>query len=99
MIKLVYVIRKRADVSEKDFHEYWLKTHGPLVRSFAKAMRAKKYVQSHTVSEDAGKQIRGTRAKMTETYGRNTEVWWDRLEEFSGGGAVQERAEAARALL
>ena len=37
MIKLVYVIRKRADVSEKDFHEYWLKTHGPLVRGFAKA--------------------------------------------------------------
>jgi len=41
MIKLVYVIRKRADVSDKDFHEYWLKKHGPLVRGFAKAMRAK----------------------------------------------------------
>ncbi|HWX12168.1 MAG TPA: EthD domain-containing protein, partial [Trinickia sp.] len=61
MIKLVYVIVKRADISEKDFHEYWLKQHGPLVRSFAKSMRAKKYVQSHTVHEDAGKGIRGTR--------------------------------------
>ncbi len=99
MIKLVYVIRKRADVSEKEFHEYWLKTHGPLVRGFAKSMRAKKYVQSHTVFEDAGKQIRGTRPKMKETYDGITEVWWDSLEDFSGGGAVQERAEAARALL
>ena len=99
MIKLVYVIRKRADVSEKDFHEYWLKTHGPLVRGFAKSMRAKKYVQSHTVFEDAGKQIRGTRPKMKETYDGITEVWWDTVEDFSGGGAVQERAEAARALL
>ena len=99
MIKLVYVIRKRSDVSEKEFHEYWLKTHGPLVRGFAKSMRAKKYVQSHTVFEDEGKQIRDTRPKMKETYDGITEVWWDTLEDFSGGGVVQERAEAARALL
>ncbi len=65
MIKLVYIVKKRADISEKDFHEYWLKKHGPLVRSFAKSMRAKKYMQSHTVSEDAGKQIRNTRPRMT----------------------------------
>ena len=99
MIKLVYVIRKRADVSEKDFHEYWLKQHGPLVRGFAKSMRAKKYVQSHTVHEDAGKQIRNTRPKMNETYDGITEVWWDSLEDFSGSGGSNDAAEAARALL
>jgi uncharacterized protein (TIGR02118 family) len=99
MIKLVYIVKKRADISEKDFHEYWLKTHGPLVRGFAKAMRAKKYVQSHTVFEDAGQQIRTTRPKMKETYDGITEVWWDSIEDFNSGGAVQERAEAARALL
>jgi uncharacterized protein (TIGR02118 family) len=98
MIKLVYVIRKRHDVSEKDFREYWLKTHGPLVRGFAKGMRAKKYVQSHTVFEDVGKQIRGTR-KMLETYDGITEVWWDSLEDFNSGGDSEERQKAARALL
>ena len=99
MIKLVYIVAKRADISEKDFHEYWLKTHGPLVRGFAKSMRAKKYVQSHTIFEDAGQQIRTTRPKMKETYDGITEVWWDTLEDFSGGGSVQDSAEAARALL
>ena len=98
MIKLVYVIRKRQEISEQEFHEYWLKTHGPLVRGFAKAMRAKKYVQSHTVSEDVGRQIRGSR-KMTEAYDGITEVWWDSLEDFSGGGDRQQNEEAARALL
>jgi uncharacterized protein (TIGR02118 family) len=98
MIKLVYIVKKRADISEKDFHEYWLKTHGPLVRSFAKSMRAKRYVQSHTMHEDAGKQIRSTRPKMKETYDGITEVWWDSIENFSGGG-VKDGAEAARALL
>jgi hypothetical protein len=62
-------------------------------------MKAKKYVQSHTVFEDAGNQIRTTRPKMHETCDGITEVWWDTLEDFSGGGAVQERAEAARSLL
>ena len=99
MLKLVYVIRKRADISEKDFHEYWLKQHGPLVRSFAKSMRAKKYVQSHTVHEDAGKQIRGTRPGMKETYDGITEVWWDSVEDFSSGGTAEESAKAGRALL
>jgi uncharacterized protein (TIGR02118 family) len=99
MIKLVYVIRKRADISEKDFHEYWLKQHGPLVRSFAKSMRAKRYVQSHTVHEDAGKQIRGTRPGMKETYDGITEVWWDTLEDFNSGGEPEDRAKAARTLL
>jgi hypothetical protein len=99
MIKLVYVVRKRADISEKDFHEYWLKKHGPLVRSFAKSMRAKKYVQSHTVFEEAGQGIRNTRPKMKETFDGITEVWWDTLEEFTGAADPKGGAEAARALL
>lgn len=99
MIKLVYVVRRRKDVPEKDFHQYWLEQHGPLVRSFAKAMGAKKYVQSHTVSEDTGAQIRAARPGMTETYDGITEVWWETLEEFASGGDPARRAEAARALL
>ena len=51
----------------------------PLLRGFAKTMRAVKTVQSHTVHEDAGKQIRTTRPKMKETYDGITEVWWDSL--------------------
>ncbi len=98
MIKLVYVIRKHPNITEREFHEYWLEKHGPLVKSFAKALNARRYVQSHTVSEDAGRQIRGTR-KMTETYDGITEVWWDTLEDFNAGGTSAEREKAARTLL
>ena len=98
VVKLVYVIRKRADVSEKDFHEYWLKTHGPLVRSLAKAMHAKKYVQSHTVMEDVGRRFRASR-KMTETWDGITEVWWDTFEEMTADPQNAQRLEAGRALL
>jgi len=99
VIKLVYIVRKRADISEKDFHEYWLKTHGPLVRSFAKSIGAKKYVQSHTIHEEAGSQIRSTRPKMKDTCDGVTEVWWDSLEDFTQVADPEEGAKAARALL
>jgi hypothetical protein len=99
MIKLVYLVRKRADISDKDFHEYWLNKHGPLVRSVAKAIRAKKYVQSHTINEDAGKQIRDTRPGMKETYDGITEVWWDKVEDVGSAADLKGSVEAARALL
>jgi uncharacterized protein (TIGR02118 family) len=99
VIKLVYIVCRRADVPEADFHKYWLEKHGPLVRSFAKAIHARKYVQSHTMVpiEQARRtaQARG----MGEPYDGITEVWWNSVEEFSAGSATPEGQAAARALL
>jgi EthD domain len=32
----------------KKFYSYWLDTHGPKVKDAAEALRARRYVQSHT---------------------------------------------------
>jgi hypothetical protein len=48
MIKLVYCLRKRDDVTSEELYRYWLNEHGPLVRKFADAIKARKYVWSHT---------------------------------------------------
>lgn len=50
MIKFVYCIRKRADLSDEEFHTYWREKHGAFIRSLTKVLRAKKYIQSHTIS-------------------------------------------------
>ena len=63
MIKLVYCLRKRADVSDAEFHKYWLESHGPLVRGFAQAIRAKKYIQSHTVLPAPVARVHDRRAR------------------------------------
>jgi hypothetical protein len=39
MIKLVFVIRRREDLSPEEFHRYWLEEHGPLARSLRRARR------------------------------------------------------------
>ena len=48
MIKLVYCLRKRDDIDNDRFCQYWLEEHGPLVRSVAEAIGASRYIQSHT---------------------------------------------------
>lgn len=98
MIKLVYIVRKRDDVAAKDFHTYWLEKHGPLVRSFAKAMHARKYVQSHTIAPEIGVQLAQSRG-MSDGYEGITEVWWDSLEELAAGSATAEGREAGRRLI
>ncbi len=98
MIKLVYIVRKRDDVSAKDFHAYWLEKHGPLVRSVAKALRARKYVQSHTIAPEAGAQIAQSRG-MSDVYDGITEVWWDSPDELAAGTASAEGREAGRRLI
>lgn len=96
MVKLVYIVKKRSDVSDAEFHRYWLEHHGPLVRSFAKTMLARRYVQSHAVAPERGAQMAKARG-MGEPYDGITEVWWDSLDDLAATGPDAQKA--ARALL
>ncbi|MGR9092780.1 MAG: EthD domain-containing protein, partial [Gammaproteobacteria bacterium] len=48
MIKGIATARKRADLSNDEFHRYWRETHAPLALQM-KALR--RYVQSHRTSD------------------------------------------------
>jgi uncharacterized protein (TIGR02118 family) len=98
MIKLVYVIRKRDDISAEHFHQYWLKQHAPLVTKFAKAIRAQKYVQSHTILPELAASMSQSR-KMAAQYDGITEVWWNTIDDLNAGFATPKGQEAGRALL
>lgn len=37
MIKLTFCVCRRDDISEEEFHDYWLNKHGPLVKSVAES--------------------------------------------------------------
>jgi uncharacterized protein (TIGR02118 family) len=81
MLKFVYCVRRRPDVPPEQFRKYWLENHGPLVRKYAKALRAKRYVQSHTLDTPLNayaQQPRGTKPP----YDGITEVWWDSAEDL-----------------
>ncbi len=91
--KLVFCVRKRADLSTEEFLDYWLNRHGPLVRSLWEAGTFPgmlRYVQSHTVLDaDGGRRARGTKAP----YDGITEVWMD--SELGATDATTRAASAA----
>lgn len=75
MIKLVYCITRRADVSPAEFHRYWLEDHGPKVKSVAEAIGACRYVQSHTVLHETNVALQASRG-LADAYDGITEVWF-----------------------
>ena len=97
MLKFVYCVRRRPDLSPEAFRKYWLENHGPLVRSKAKTLRARRYVQSHTLDTPlnaAGQVPRGTKP----AYDGITEIWWDSAEDIMAALSTPEGQEANRLL-
>jgi uncharacterized protein (TIGR02118 family) len=97
MIKFVYCVRRRNGMSPEDFRQYWLEKHGPFVRSFAQLLRARRYVQSHTLDtplNDHARQPRGA----SEPYDGITEIWWDKPEDLVAALSTPEGQEANRKL-
>jgi len=98
MIKLVYCIRRRQDVSDADFHRYWLNQHGPKVRGVAEAIGAVRYIQSHTCAPGLNQMLRDSRG-LAEAYDGITEVWWENEEALAAALGTADGAAAMQMLL
>ncbi|MEQ9801036.1 MAG: EthD domain-containing protein [Salinisphaeraceae bacterium] len=81
MIKLVYICYRRADFTPEAFYDRWLNVHGPLVKSVAKQIGARRYVQSHKLDTPVNEQLREARG-MPEPYDGITEVWWNSMDDL-----------------
>jgi uncharacterized protein (TIGR02118 family) len=93
MLKFVYCVRRHPELSLEAFRKYWLEKHGPLVKQYAQALRARRYVQSHTLDtplNSYAQQPRGTR----EPYDGITEVWWDSAEDLAAALQTPEGQQA-----
>lgn len=81
MIKFVYCVRRHPSLSTEEFRKYWIENHGPLVRSYAQALKARRYVQSHTLDTPLNKHAQGPRGTKPP-YDGITEVWWDSAQDL-----------------
>lgn len=96
MIKFVYCISKRADLSDEEFRTYWREKHGAFIRSLAQTICAKKYIQSHTINTPINEELVKSRGLEPLPYDGVTEIWWDSMEEFLAGVNSPEGIEAAQ---
>jgi len=76
MVKLVFCLRRRPDVTEEEFHRYWREEHSPLVVRHASTLGIRRYVQLHTVSGPLNALLAGTRGGP-EAFDGVAELWFD----------------------
>jgi len=61
MVKLIFCLTRRADLTHQQFLEHWYQRHAPLVREHAKAIGLIKYVQSHGLAHPVDEILRRSR--------------------------------------
>ena len=77
MIKLVFCLRRRPDLSRREFQRYWRQTHGQLVRERASALGIRRYVLVHTLDGPLNEALRASRGSAEEPFDGLAELWWD----------------------
>lgn len=97
MIKLTFCVCRRDDISESEFHDYWLNKHGPLVKSVADDLLIQKYVQTHAIETPANEALAASRGAPQRLDGI-AELWWIE-EDFTKAGTSPEGVAAGKLLL
>jgi uncharacterized protein (TIGR02118 family) len=82
MIKLVFTLRRREDMTREEFQRYWREQHAPLVTRHADALHIRRYVQVHACDTDLDEAIAGPRGSEPRFYDGVAELWWESLEEL-----------------
>jgi len=98
VVKLVYCVRRLPHLSREEFQRYWRETHGPLVRSHAKTLQIRRYVQVHTLENPINDVLRESRGTL-EPYDGVAELWWDSAEDMAAAHLTPEGLWAAQELL
>ena len=98
MIKMVMCLRRHPDMTREQFQDYWLNRHGPFFQKNAEGMRARKYVQSHTLDSPLNEGLRGSRGMLPE-YDGVAEVWFDSEDDLVEAMSSPEGQRLSAALL
>jgi len=98
MIKLVFCLRRRPELSREEFQRYWREQHAPLVRRHAETLGIRRYVQVHTRPTPFDEALRAPRG-APEPFDGVAETWWDDEDALARSGATHEGRAAARELI
>jgi uncharacterized protein (TIGR02118 family) len=98
MIKLTFCLHRLPHLSRAEFQSYWRNQHAPLVKSHRQALRIRRYVQSHALTQPLNDAIRAGRS-APEMYDGVALLWWENLTELEAAMTSPEGKNAGAALL
>ena len=99
MIKLVFTLRRRQDMTREEFQRYWREQHAELVKRHAGALGIRRYVQTHARDTDMDEAVSASRGSETRCYDGVAELWWDSIEDLMLAASSEAGLLAGRALL
>ena len=99
MIKLVFSLRRRPELSREEFQAYWRDHHAPLVARHAETLRIRRYVQTHARASVLAAAQSGARGSEPDLYDGQAELWWDSLDYIVAAASVPAGQQAAAELL
>ena len=79
MIKLVFCLKRRPEMTREEFQRYWFETHAPLVKKHAQVLGIKRYVQVHSLDHELSVPIQQSRGGPEE-YDGVAELWYESFE-------------------
>ncbi len=89
MVKLIFCLRRRPDITEEEFHRYWREEHGPLVSRHASALGIRRYVQLHTERGPVNAVLAASRG-TPEAFDGVAELWFDDAEALAASAGTDE---------
>jgi uncharacterized protein (TIGR02118 family) len=98
MIKLSFCLHRLPHLNRDAFQDYWRDTHAPLVKRHRKALRIRRYVQCHAITNALNDLIRAGRT-APEMYDGVAELWWESLDDLEAAMASPEGQAAGLELL
>jgi hypothetical protein len=97
-IKVIYCLTRKAGLSIKEFQAYWLGQHADKVKSRARAIGMKRYVQSHSYNTAMNGGMASDRGGL-DGYDGIMEGWWDSEEQAMAALTTPEGIQAMAELL
>ena len=99
MIRLVFLLRRRAGLSLTEFQDRWRLDHGPLVASHQTRLGVLRYTQSHRLDDPVNDALARARGGMEEPYDGVAELWWESEGALAAASGSEEGRRAGAELL
>jgi uncharacterized protein (TIGR02118 family) len=99
VIKLVFSLRRRPEMTRAEFQAYWIDQHAPLVSRHAEALRIRRYVQTHARASELATAQSAARGSEPDLYDGQAELWWDSPEDVLAALSTPAGQQAAIELL
>ena len=89
MIKVVFCLRKRDDMTREQFFDYWHGHHAALSHKTRAALGVRRYVQNLTINSEVSAAANEARGGTPE-YDGVAEAWFDSVEGLTSGLGTEE---------